>query len=152
MNYFYLLLLLGRHVVNLFLKASGTRITTNNLRSLIETTARKALNQNVISSAGKEAIENIVGHGKATCLNYYILYERMEDVRIAYDAFLSIANIANVPQPQFIAEVAVPPVYGAAHPVKGDDLKVMYTDIEIGIAGVLVEMVNVFNILFYFLM
>jgi len=113
----------------------------------VETAARKAVRQKIISSDQKEAIENIVGHGKATCLNYYILYERMEDVRIAYGAFLSIANIANVPQPQFIAEVPVVPVYGTAHPIQGDCLKVMFSDIEKGIIGVVVEMVNMLYVL-----
>ena len=110
----------------------------------------------LITPAEKSAIENIVGHSRATCLNFYKLYVRLDDIKAAYNAYRSLANLPeDSPEdgsgPRFIAPPPVVPEYGAAHPVKGYALKVPYSDVEKGIIGVIIEWVSISYFLFLIL-
>ena len=135
----------------MFIKAIGYRISSNNLRSLIETEAERALRAAIITQAEKTAIENVVGHNRATCLNDYVLYNMIDDVIAAYAALCSLGSFSTGPAPHFITQSPVVPVYCDAHPVKDNDPKVPYTKEEKGIVGVIVEWVRISFVIYQYL-
>jgi hypothetical protein len=77
-------------LIQFFLKTTGKKINSTSLRALLETEADRALRAGVIEQVEKTAIENIVGHSSATCLNYYVMRNRLEDAGDAFAAFQKI--------------------------------------------------------------
>lgn len=67
-------------------------ITTNNIRSIVESAAESLLRQGRISSSARTAIQNVNGHSSAIVRDYYLKEDRTADVYQARSVFETAHN------------------------------------------------------------
>jgi hypothetical protein len=86
----------SRHVTKFFKLRLGLHITTNSIRSLIETKAKSLLEEGKISLQTREAVSNINGHSSATVESYYLMNDRITDVHNSRPLFDHINSEINL--------------------------------------------------------
>ena len=113
----------------------------------METEAERAFRSGTITQADKIALHTIVGHSQMTCLNYYVMCTRLEDAETAFNAFQKIVREKGEHDHHmdFSEEEPGRSQWGLSHPCKEMVGKVMYTDKERAIMGVLVDKVFIFH-------
>ena len=79
---------MGSLVKHFFFKTIGDyNITTNSLRSMVETAMARMVEQNKLSSAHKDAVHSINGHSGEVAHNYYIMRNFDRAVATSNEAF-----------------------------------------------------------------
>jgi len=88
---------LGRRLTQFFVKKGHYHITTTSIRSLLETTAHKAMISGGISPEHREAISNVGGHSSQVVNDYYLKHDRNSDAQQAKQAFNIMAPTSDSP-------------------------------------------------------
>jgi hypothetical protein len=81
---------LGREVTHFFKSQLGVHVTTNTIRSLVETASEKLKNNGLISGEDRVAISNVNGHTGRTTMDYYVQQNRIADARLSNNVFHQI--------------------------------------------------------------
>lgn len=84
---------LGREVTRFFKSQLGVHITTNTIRSLVETASEKLKNRGLISGEDRVAISNVNGHSGRTAMDYYVQQNRITDARLSNNVFQQIIGV-----------------------------------------------------------
>ena len=74
---------LGRYLTDFFIKAANLKVTSTNIRSIVETTAHDQYQKGEISMATRHSIMNINGHTSETVNKHYLHHDRSKDVAFA---------------------------------------------------------------------
>jgi hypothetical protein len=77
----------GRYVTRFFKRTLNLHITTNSIRSIVETSAEDLHLSGVISNEERNSILNINGHSNATMRKYYLKRNRERDITHATEVF-----------------------------------------------------------------
>jgi hypothetical protein len=91
---------MGRRLTAYFEHKMQLHITTNTIRSLVETEADSLLRQGLLSPVAREAVMNVNGHSSRITTDFYVRRDREKDVKNAFQAFKSMnANYLPIPNP-----------------------------------------------------
>lgn len=81
------------HKVIKFFKNNGDiHMTSNDIRSLIETSAETLLGNGIITGEERQAVKNVNGHTGRTTLDYYIRQNRGNDAKLSNKVFKHISK------------------------------------------------------------
>jgi hypothetical protein len=70
----------SRKIKTFFMRTQNLGITSNTIRSLVETTSNDLYNEDKITKSVKESVHNINGHSSATSKRYYVMKTREADI------------------------------------------------------------------------
>jgi len=131
---------LGRRLTQFFMKKGHFHVTTTVIRSLLETTAHKAMESGGISPQQREAISNVGGHSSQIVNDYYLKHDRNSDAHHAKHAFNIMARTASAEDEQKELfpdhDECEEPDVGSQHPdYLTKNSKAAWTDKEIEYTG-----------------
>ena len=85
---------MGQKLTNYFESRMNLHITTNTIRSIVETEMDQLHEAGAITNAERNAIMNMNGHSSMITKDYYIRKDRAQDVKHALSAFAAISRPA----------------------------------------------------------
>jgi uncharacterized protein YxeA len=98
---------ISRIVTSFFEKYLGLHITTNSIRTLVETNAKDLLDSNLISSVEREAVSAVNGHTSQIVRSHYLLKDRVKDVhnsRKVFNVMRERSDLTSTPNDQYLTD------------------------------------------------
>ena len=89
----------GAGVTSFFKVCANLHICTTTIRSIIETTVHGLQQHNLISNQQRAAVSNVNGHTSKTVKAYYVLDQRVQDVKYSTEVFDIIASSSSMGSP-----------------------------------------------------
>jgi hypothetical protein len=87
---------IGKLLTKFFRRTLSLHITSNTIRSLVETSTDELCLKGVINKTAKAAVANINGHNSATVKKYYLKRHRGEDVSNSRKVFKKLVPSADI--------------------------------------------------------
>ena len=104
---------IGKRVTGFFERKLGLNVTTNGIRSLVETKAEDAMLNNQISNTARAAISTLNGHSGRTVQDYYL---KQSTEQAVHNARLAFVQLGNSTSSSTIIPVATTPSKLPSHP------------------------------------
>lgn len=117
---------IGRMVSKFFMVELKIHITTTTIRSVVETTSARQLEDGVISDAQRAAISVVNTHSSSITRDHYVRTELARTVQLAKEAFAGGEAVPSTPQ----SPPPQPEVWGVDHPDGPDVQRARWTVAE----------------------